>query len=242
MSTVLRYRNPVVCEHLASQYVAGHLSPRVRRRMEALFIQHPPLAEAVALWSQLLAPLHDTQPKIAPPRSLWPRIASAMQPEMTPPKRGGWATHGWRWWSAFSTSMALVLGLMLFWQEPPTVTAWAPSYMAPLSAGEQVQVVVYGYAAEAGQASQLRVQWAVHEASARPAGPLHIWAEHREDGSLVYLGELAAGKTVWDLSPERWQALISSGRLLVVPQADRFELANVLLEGPCIQLKPYVNI
>ena len=241
MSTVLRYRDPVVCEHLASQYVAGHLTPRVRRRMEALLMQHPPLADAVALWSQLLSPLHETQPKLTPPRNLWPRIAAATQPTVTPPTGNRWTTQGWRWWSVFSTSLAMVLGLMLFWQEPPTTTAWAPSYMAPLSAGEQVQVVVYGYSGTADKASQLRVQWAVNEASTRPAGQLHLWAEHRDDGSLVYLGELVEGKTEWDLSPERWQALISSGRLLVAPQADRLELANLVMEGPCIQLKPYVN-
>lgn len=102
-------------------------------------------------------------------------------------------------------------------------------------------MVVYGYSGTPDQASQLRVQWAVNEASARPEGPLHLWAEHRDDGSLVYLGELVAGKTAWDLSPERWQALISSGRLLVAPQADSFELANLVMEGPCIQLKPYLN-
>lgn len=74
MSRSLRYSNPDVCDQLAAQYVAGDMTARVRRRMEQLMREHPPLKAAVADWSDRMMPLQNRYPEQAPPASLWRQI------------------------------------------------------------------------------------------------------------------------------------------------------------------------
>ncbi|WLD58297.1 hypothetical protein NFC81_00545 [Salinispirillum sp. LH 10-3-1] len=245
MSAVLRYRHPKVCQHLASQYVAGHLSPGVRRRMEMLLPQHPPLADAVAEWSDELWQVQASLPTQEPPKRVWRDIkrtllAGAPQKHRTfiDRVRNGWQdVTALRWWAAGSSIAALVLVSVLLWQPdtPPVRTA---SYMAPLSQGDTITLVVYGYQGETPGTSALRLQWAETEVP-RPEGALHLWAELKGSAELVYLGELVAGQSWRALSRTEWQALAGSSRLLINDQAVQLDMANVLMEGPCVQLRAY---
>lgn len=245
MSAVLRYRHPVVCQHLASQYVAGHLSPRVRRRLESLLPQHPPLADAVAEWSDELWRVQASLPTQEPPKRVWRAIKRSMltgSPRQ-PSSFVGRLLNGWqdvtalRWWATSSSMASLLLLSVLLWRPdaPPTRT---PSYMAPLSQGDTITLVVYGYQGEEPGTSALRLQWAETEVT-RPEGALHLWAELKGSAEQVYLGELVAGQSWRALSSAEWQALAGSSRLLVNDQAEQLDLANVLMEGPCVQLRGY---
>jgi anti-sigma-K factor RskA len=83
---------PALIEHLASQYALGTLSPRARRRFEALLPQRPDLLAAVQRWNARLnlvgaaaAPWSADTRKTAPERDarsrrMWHAIAAQTQP------------------------------------------------------------------------------------------------------------------------------------------------------------------
>ncbi|MFY0663700.1 MAG: hypothetical protein JXQ97_03690 [Natronospirillum sp.] len=244
MSAVLRYRHPAVCQHLASQYVAGHLSVRVRRRVEALMPQHPPLADAVAQWSDELWHVQSALPTQAPPRHVWRAIQRLTQPALNKPRRT--LVDWWndvtalRWLSVGSSAAALVLAWVLVWQPATSPSTGGPAYMAPLSQGDAITLVVYGYLGDESGPPALRFQWTQTDVP-RPEGALHLWAESQDGQEQVYLGELVAGQAWQDLERVQWQALASSRRLLVSAQADQLDLASVFMEGPCVQLRDYSN-
>jgi len=84
------YANPQLADALASQYVAGTLRGRARRRFEALLGAHATLRAAVRRWQDRLIPLTAVLAPQTPPlrvwqsveRTLWPQLAApaAMQP------------------------------------------------------------------------------------------------------------------------------------------------------------------
>jgi anti-sigma-K factor RskA len=109
--------HPELIEHLASQYALGTLSPRARRRFEALLLQRPDLLAAVQRWNARLnlvgaaaAPWSADTRAPAPERDarsrrMWQAIAAQTQPAPAPvrepptpraqPKRSSSNTTSW---------------------------------------------------------------------------------------------------------------------------------------------------
>jgi anti-sigma-K factor RskA len=92
----MKLTHPELIEHLASQYVLGTLSPRARRRFEALLAQRPDLRAAVQRWNARLnlvgaaaAPWTADTRTPAPSRDarsqrMWQAIAAQTQPAVAP--------------------------------------------------------------------------------------------------------------------------------------------------------------
>lgn len=250
MSRSLRYRQPDTRDALAAQYVAGDMTPRVRRRMEALMREDPDLADAVAHWADRMAPLQDGYANPMPPDNLWSRIEAGLpeepEPETTPrPERSesGWSRlwHSltlWRTAAFGGLASALVLALILLPSLFTSPSVPGADYMAPLTWEGQVALVVSGYRGENKGESWVSAQWS-ERLDDRPAGALYLWAEGETDRDWVFLGPITPNNRDWGLDPARWQALTHSRRLAVNQSRDRFEPSLALLEGPCIQLKSW---
>jgi anti-sigma-K factor RskA len=143
--------HPELIEHLASHYALGTLSPRVRRRFEALLLQRPDLLAAVQRWNARLnlvgaaaAPWSADTRKTAPEREarsrrMWQAIAAQTQPAPAPvrhpptpraqPKRSNsrgnttsWFGPG-AWAGLFSGALAgAACAVMVLTQRPEWVT------------------------------------------------------------------------------------------------------------------------
>ncbi|GGX55022.1 anti-sigma factor [Saccharospirillum salsuginis] len=246
MSRSLRYDDPELCELLAAQYVAGDMTPRVRRRMEALLSDHAELRAAVGRWSDRLMPLQHRYPERTPPARLWSRIEQGLdrmnpaQAATEPKSNSAWSRLGrmldaWRLTAlgGVAATVALAVSLMLVLSQPSGPVG--ADYMAPLSWNGEVAMVVSGYRGSEDRPAWLSAQWSDRLAS-RPEGDLHLWAETGEDREWVYLGPVTAENRRWSLDKEAWRAVKYSHRLVVNTDSATITPQLALLEGPCIRL------
>ncbi|WP_028670530.1 hypothetical protein [Saccharospirillum impatiens] len=253
MSRSLRYSNPEVCDQLAAQYVAGDMTARVRRRMEQLMREHPPLKVAVADWSDRMLPLHNRYPEQAPPADIWHQIerslpvdrqqatASSKLSTASTQRPGALSRlldvfNPSVWWPAVMGGAVVALVMvtlnMGLFQSPGTV---GPAYMAPLSWEGDVALVVSGYRSDGDQPAWVSAQWSAR-LDDRPEGATHLWAETGDNREWVYLGAITEENRRWDLDPERWQAVMEAHRLVVNDNPGVIQPQLAILEGPCIQL------
>ena len=244
MSRSLRYDNPELCDQLAAQYVAGDMTPRVRRRTEQLMHDHPVLRESVDFWCASLEPLQYQFPTQAVPARLWSRIEKRVKAEQRlrsadqAPSLWSRLRTQFDLWRAsavggMATAMALVVTLTLVLAQPSELRA--ADYMAPLSWQGDVALVVSGYKGEDGDAPWLSAQWS-ERLGARPDGDLHLWADGGEAGAWVYLGRVTPENRRWQIDSEAWQAVANSRNPAVSTSADSVSLETAALDGPCIQL------
>ena len=106
-------------EGQAAEYVLGTLSAFERAEIAARLDVDAELADAVARWETLLAPLAFAVPEVAPPTDLWPaierRLVSGFRPQLhvvkesvaTPEEE---PTGVWRIWAIAATIAALAFG------------------------------------------------------------------------------------------------------------------------------------
>lgn len=70
----MKYRDPVLREALAAQYVLGTLQGRARRRFERILEGDRGLTRLVAGWQERLQPLNENIEPIQPPARVWRKI------------------------------------------------------------------------------------------------------------------------------------------------------------------------
>src|SRR5687767_9237293 len=79
------YANPQLADALASQYVAGTLRGRARRRFEALLGAHATLRAAVRRWQDRLIPLTAVLAPQTPPLRVWQSVERTLWPQLATP-------------------------------------------------------------------------------------------------------------------------------------------------------------
>ncbi len=109
----MRYTDPALLEHLASQYVLGTLHGGARRRFERLQADRADIRLQVTSWEMRLGQLAQSVPPQQVSNRLWPAIAARTQPfsaqaakadQRAPSRAGGTsspvpmpARPGWGW-------------------------------------------------------------------------------------------------------------------------------------------------
>ena len=250
MSGSLRYKNPIICNHLASQYVVSVMTPRSRARVEKLRLTVPELDAAIIRWSTHFAEVHKKLPETQPQPDTWRRIEARIgqSPTINTSTHSFWNSLGFWRLTGLSTSFAsLVLALMLFVFPPqaektlPLVSS-TPSYMAvmsPFAAAtnkhNDIRFVVNAYQKTATKPSQLFIQWSASQPRANPSS-MHLWAKDKDTGELLYIGKEPSGATPWALQKATWLAIANSSDLLFTNNHDQPSAQNTLFTGPCIQL------
>lgn len=101
----------------AAEYVLGVLTPEQARALEALALHDPAVADSIAAWQELLAPLAAVVPPQAPPPLLWRRLALATGMEAAPLPR----LNVWRGVAAASLAIAACLAFLLLRPAPEPV-------------------------------------------------------------------------------------------------------------------------
>lgn len=237
MSRSLRYRQPEIREHLASHYVLGTLSDRVRRRCERLILLDPEFEARVYHWQNRMNPITDALDPVAPPGRVWRNLQALLDTEHTEPARrsGFWfALPFWR--SCAALLLVLCLGLLL---RPTTPTLQAVNYMAVMQsvpAQSEPTMVITAYKGDAPGRSQLHIQWN-ERLDQEPLAGLSLWAISRETGQATDLGALSRVQPQRLLSKPEWLAIKDSSELLVV--RGNTPDGPVVFQGPCLQLSPW---
>lgn len=233
----LRYRQPHVREHLASHYVLGTLSARVRRRCERLMRQDPEFEALIYTWQERMNPINNQLAPVNAPERVWRNLQKQLDnaPAAASHKTGFWARLSvWR----LSTALLLVLSLgLLLKPTPPNVQA--VNYMAVMQqvpAQAEPPLVITAYKGDAPGRSHLHIQWNERLNRQELAG-LNLWAIDRDSGAITALGPLAQAQSTRLLSKPEWLA-IKNSRELLVTQGDSAD-GPVLFRGPCLQLSPW---
>jgi anti-sigma-K factor RskA len=104
---------------LAAQYALGTLSPRARRRLDAIARGDGAVAAAIRSWELRLAPLAQAIPEVVPPPRVWDGIRGRLRlaggPAARPERVGWWASLSlWRGLALAGFAAALALGVALF--------------------------------------------------------------------------------------------------------------------------------
>jgi anti-sigma-K factor RskA len=140
----MRYTNPQLLQHLASEYVLGTLSGRARRRFESLMRDSYHVRSAVWHWERQLGPLAQAAGSVQPSPLVWEQVLertggkAAAQAEREVARERWFERLGlWRGLSLVATAAAVVLAVLLV-RSPTEVTPQAQQYVAVVN-GDQAQ-------------------------------------------------------------------------------------------------------
>ncbi|KAA0019899.1 hypothetical protein F0A16_06180 [Salinicola corii] len=129
MHDTFRLTDPEEREMAAGEYVLGTLTGDQRAEFEALLAVSADLQHSVETWRERLQLFNQQLEPVAPPKGLWPDIATRLRLKTGLSQRLGF----WRAFSGLATAAALIL----------TVIALTPQEPAMMP-GEYVFVINYG--------------------------------------------------------------------------------------------------
>lgn len=238
----LKYRNPVIRDHLARQYAMGLLTLRVKRRVEACMRYDPDFEKEVIAWQERLAPLNDIPAPVPAPSYLKTNVMAAVLPdthlaEEEPNSLIKWWNSIRLWQGLGMASMALLLVLTFLPLSQTVETGGQLSYVAVMQADDRTSgeapLVISAYAKTEDAPSRIELRW--NDRIDTPTIPEStLWAIERDTGEVTKLVKLQAGQNEIPLNSGQWQAVKSSLELMVV-KGTEFK-GEVLLRGICLQL------
>ncbi|TBR43890.1 hypothetical protein CBF23_003950 [Marinomonas agarivorans] len=255
MSARIRYSHPQIVSHLASHYVLGQQTERVRRYTQQLRLTHPELDKAILAWQAHFSHLDELTPAIEPPSHLWKSIETSLFADSKSLTAEDFPTAKTPWyqipylWLGMSLSSALTAVLMLalllpFMSAPDTKSAKSIGYLAVMSAtetqatantrtDENIHFVLAAYKGDKAGQSTLQIQWK----SGLDKVDTSTWqlaSVARESGAITELGSMTdiIGR---HLTGREWQA-IKNSQSLQIKRGDQ-----VIFEGPCLQLTDWAK-
>lgn len=249
MSRCLRYKNAVICEHLARQYVVGVMTPRVRKRVETLRLSNPELDQAIISWSESFSAIHEVLPEQQPQFKTWGEIENKLfkQIETNNVKTSLWQNlRFWQFTGVGASLASIVFAIMLFVLPSQPVTnnalvSTTPSYtavMSPVANKNDIRFVVNAYQKTEAAPSRLYIQWSQRQPRTLNTH-MHLWAKDKETEQLTYIGVEPSGDSTWDLKKPAWLAVANSSELIFTATKTTPTVQNTLFHGPCIQLSSW---
>ena len=117
---------------LAAEYVLGTLDARASAAVEARLATDPALAEAVAAWTNRLAPLTRLTSPQAPPPELWDRIEARLPgaARLATPRRS-WFWQGWAIGASLAAAVFAGLAFLPRAEKPAYMTVLVSDRAAP---------------------------------------------------------------------------------------------------------------
>ncbi len=235
-----RYQIPEVTDHLASQFVLGTLSPRVRARTQRLRSQVPELDHRIRYWETRLSPLDDETEEVIPKQGTWtaiedqlfgaPESIAVAQPRISM----GWI---YKLTSGFSFAVALIVSILWWQQEPPATDNL--SYLAVMHDSNQTpQLVATTYGASRTLALEVLSMPQISEDEG-----LELWVASKTDKQIRSLGVLPRDQMVITktLSEAQWRLIKDSDYLLLTKEESGGSpigepMGEMISKGLCIQL------
>lgn len=241
----------MIYEHLASQYVAGNLTEKVRRRIEKLSETVPELDRAIAAWADSFSELHEnmSSPALETERlsNIWTTIdqLTSKKSMHTTEKQTSFSffksLFAWKLATAMGALASLMMAIML-WNASLTPPVSGPSYLANMSVHNDTegltQFIISVYAKKDDRPSRLHLQWTKSKTTESSFANLHLWAEDKETGELSYIGLKSEEGKAWDLTKTTWMAIANSKRLIMTTDKVITD-ENTVFSGVCLQLKEW---
>ncbi|BBB29634.1 hypothetical protein [Neptunomonas japonica] len=236
MSGCMRYRRKDIQEYLAQQYVLGHLSSRVKRRVEVLIKHDQAFEKVVYKWQAHLATLMHSVADEKPPKRVWKALER--QSGRTSAPFNGLASL-WRYAGVMSFVMLCAVSLLLLQQlQKPVVSHQnMPGYLAVMSTPEKPQTTAFvltAYQGEKPGQSVLKLQWEQTQSEQARArfnpDELRLWSIERDTGNRSEIGRLSSLTADNVLTKEAWLKIKNSAELQISLGGE------IVYQGPCLQL------
>ncbi len=238
MHDSMRYRTPEVRQHLASHYVLGTQTARVRRRTESLINADPQLQAEVWFWQSKLARVNSAIEPQTPPASVWHSIVAQLDGKGTA-QPGVWQRLWQRFpiWQATTALLAIVLAVQLFVPQPePLKVGVGADYVALMDSDDAdlaPELIVAAYLSKGTEPSRLAFEW--NDRSPRSdINGLTLFAIDKDTGAVTNLGTIADDSPPMLMSKVQWKALKNSSEL-VIAEGDTID-DKPRYRGPCIQI------
>lgn len=242
--------NDIIVQHLASNYVCGLLSPRTKRRVDALIRQQPraKLSQAISHWESHLSSLDDMTPELPPEDQSWQNLALKLDLGQTTPQ-AGLLDRLQQWWAApalFVNRAVAVMSLfvlMIFGSIFYTPPEQSLSYIAVLSQNDQPQLIAATY----GDSLELRLDLIALPAKTEDED-FELWVVSKTDKKVRSLGIVNAEEKSQrrTLSEAEWRLIKDSHSLLLTreevggsPLGEPF--GERVSYGLCIQMPEWSN-
>ncbi len=247
----MKYSDPKLVEHLASQYALGTLSGRTRKRFEKLMAQRADIAQAAQRWQQHVNALHvmDAANQLALPPSdrVWTAIDKRTRPAQAREHSAAW----WKPWFApvqllggFAMGLAFAGGVLVF--NPSLFTS---TDTVALRSGERLPQSYVGLLTDAQGDGKVLVSSLRHGktvvikmigAVAPPAqGSYVLWALPNNAPAFI-LGRLPGkGSSTVQMSDTSEVLLSKVSKLQVTLESSDTPTkpsANIVLQGNCAKL------
>jgi len=264
---LIRYSHPAIMEHLASHYVLGTLSTRVRKRMEQLIAEIPQLEASVNHWQQSFIGLDEQTVELAPKASTWHDISTKItrleqaeniaqsQAQETLPKHSGvtlatlfsrineWFTkphHRLMHACSFAVICLLSFALLSVNKIPEQVDPL--SYVAVLTGdNKQAQLVASTY----GESKKLVVN-IINTPEISQEEDLELWVVSKTDHQARSLGIIPRDTLLLEqqLSEAQWRLIKDSDSLILTvedlggsPIGEPSD--SIVSQGLCVRLKEW---
>lgn len=158
-------------EAVAAEYALGTLSPRARRRLDALVRRDPRVAAVVRSWEYRLASLAESIPAVTPAPRVWQGIAQRLGIEERgrPAAQAWWASLAlWRGLAVAGLALAVGLGVVL-----ATFRPTEPEPVVVVLAGQDARPALV---ASAARNSRTLVVKAISTVDVAADRSLELWA------------------------------------------------------------------
>ncbi|AJQ96577.1 hypothetical protein [Gynuella sunshinyii] len=236
MHESLRYQHPVVRRHLASQYVLGSQSARVRRRFERLMQEDTELLAEVYKWQQVLTGLADTIPPKKAPEQVWKNLSAQIDPAPSQPS----PSPTQRWSGLFSiwqltTAVLVVLVATLLYIKPAEIQVGA-DYIALMDSDDadaNPELLISAYLSNGQQPSRLQFEWNDRTPRTNIEG-LTLFAIDKDSGAITNLGRIGDISRPMLMEKSQWAALKNSSELIIATGNDPSQ--GQIFRGPCVQI------
>ncbi|GAB5380033.1 MAG: hypothetical protein Alis3KO_15770 [Aliiglaciecola sp.] len=245
-----RYFSSEVVDHLASNYVMGTLTTRVRNRVDALRngFECRHINERILFWENRLSPLDEKTPELAPKAQTWqniqaqlnmtPQVASGSVQETS--KKFDWSSlFLYRWATAFSLMLVVIVGVAVM-QKPEAVGNL--SYVAVLADENQKPQVV---AATYGDSQTLMLD-ILELPEVEEGESFELWVTSKTDRQTRSLGEIPIGQSSFNrqLTDAEWRLIKDSDSLLISIEeiggsAMGEPTGEIVSSGLCIRLSAW---
>lgn len=246
-----RYQNPKVRSHLASQFVLGTLSPKVKQRVIRLMQIDKELEQAIYQWQSQLEPINTSTDDVIPPKIVWQKLSRELN--FTKQTTPSWWQSLFLWRGVSALSFALMLSLFigkLGFEQTNTPSSFAlqgPSYLAVLTSTEESnkalpELIISAYKSPQEGQSELHIQWNKNTDNQQnfkleSDQSLTLWTIDKETGQQVSLGPLVSTNNKQKLSVAQWQRIKNSKELWLTK--GNKETDPVLFKGECLQLSSW---
>ncbi|MFW7522817.1 hypothetical protein ACODM8_01580 [Vibrio ostreicida] len=244
---VCRYQDPELRDRLASEYVLGTLTVRVKRRLEHLIHEDPSWWQHIEQWHQHLSDLSPAKERgrekhtlAEPPKRIWKNIAAR-----TWDSRNAHRTLRW-WWLPTGMALSMVIGITIQPMIVPPIQSVSvmqvrpASYLAMMSSPtKNNHFALVAYQGDKPGQSSIRLQRNLGMENVSFDSAM-VWMRDSLSGELTLIDSLENVKDVRFMSPKEWGALKNSSELLVTKNRD--PSSQVLYRGRCVELSDWQAI